>query len=676
MFAMTMVMMTVIVFSLQTGFNHYQFSKVLEEKVVELLKTQARNEATRLNGDFIAISKKVESLAETIEALSGHDMETIIGIMKLVMSRETLILGGGFWLEPFMHSSQEKYYAPHLFSSGLGDEYHLTWEYSNEKYDYFKYDWYKKSIQPGVGVAWSEPYIDEISGVAIITTSSPIKQDGKIIGVTTIDIGMEKLIHHINSMAVGKSGYGFVVSSNGNQLGSLAAESHPRIKNTVSNTNRLKDIAGAVLREDQTGIMETVLNDQDVVVVFTPIGETGLRLVMVMPTEEAFASVRWILTMNILVLLGSILLLTVMIFRLFEYKVALPLQRLTKYAARIGSGDFGHVIQIRSEDEIGQLSSTFNAMSETIRKNITEINDANQALRQAHDQLEDKVKLRTQDLLLINQELQSVNLESKQNLEKLQQAQTHLVESEKMASLGNLVAGVSHEINTPIGVGVTAISHLKFITKEFNELYKKGGLSKQNLTDYLAESDEAVAIISSNLERASQLIRSFKQVSVDQSHEAMRVFNVKQYLSEILLSLHPSLKKTHHNIIVHCDDDLEIDSFPGAFAQIITNFILNSLIHAYDPDDVGQIVITIVEDGRGLVRLTYSDDGKGMGKAVMDKIFEPFFTTKRGMGGTGLGLSILYNIVKQQFNGTIQCISELGQGTTFVIDFPMEKEMH
>jgi len=675
-FAMTMVVMIIIVFSLQTGFNHYQFSKVLEEKVVELLKTQARNEAIRLNSDFIASSKIVESLAETMEVLSGYDTETVLGIMKLVMSREPLILGGGFYLEPFVHSQQEKYYAPHVFSSGLGGEYHLTWEYSNEKYDYFEYDWYRKGIQPGVRVVWSEPYVDAISGMTIITTASSIKKNGKVIGLTAIDLGMEKLIQQINEMAVGKSGYGMIVSSNGNQLGSFSDESHLRIENTEENIKCLKDIAGAVLKDDQTGIMETVLNRQEVVIVFTPIGETGLRLVMVMPVEEAYASVRWILTMNILVLLGSVLLLTIMIFRLFEYKVVVPLERLTQYAGRIGRGDFDHIIKVRSEDEIGQLCRTFNTMAATIRKNIEEINDVNQALRQAHDLLEDKVELRTQDLLIMNQELQAVNEESKLNLEKLQQAQEYLVESEKMASLGNLVAGISHEINTPIGVSVTAVSHLQVITKEFNELYKKGGLSKQNLNDYLAESNEAVTIIFANLERASQLIRSFKQVSVDQSNEARRVFNVKKYLSEVLLSLHPSLKKTHHKITVHCDDHLEIDSFPGAFAQIITNFIMNSLIHAYEPDDAGEIVITIMKTSKKRLHLTYADDGKGMEKAVVDRIFEPFFTTKRGMGGTGLGLSILYNIVKQQFGGTISCKSELGKGTTFIIDFPLEKDKH
>ena len=668
--------MTVIVFSLQTGFNHYQFSKVLEEKVIDLLKTQARNEATRLNGNFIVASKLVESLAETIEALHGYDTEVIVGIMKLVMSRETLISGGGFWLEPFEHSDKEKYYAPYLFRSGIGEEYHLTWEYSSEKYDYFKYDWYKKAVQPGVRVAWSEPYVDGISGAVLITSSSPIKKDGRVIGVTTIDITLEKLIDHINSMEVGKNGYGFIISRDGLPLGGMTDNQSSRIEHTEANIKQLKDIAGAVLTEDQTGILETVLNSQEVVVVFAPIGETGLRLVMVMPAEEAFASVRWILTLNIAVLIGSILLLTVMIFRLFEYKVALPLQRLASYATRIGNGDFDHVIKVKSEDEIGQLCTAFNTMSATIRENIKAISNNNKALQQAYDQLEDKVELRTQDLVSINQELQSVNQISQQNLEKLKQAQSHLVESEKMASLGNLVAGIAHEINTPIGVSVTAVSHLQLITKEFNHLYSKGGLSRKDLTDYLAESDEAVTIIFSNLERASQLIRSFKQVSVDQSSEAMRVFNVKQYLGEILLSLQPKVKRTQHRITIICNNNLEINSFPGAFAQIITNLVMNSLLHAYEPDDAGEIVIQIIKEGNLRVRLLYSDNGKGMESSVLEKIFNPFFTTKRGMGGTGLGLSILYNIVTQQFGGTIECISEPGQGTKFIVDFPLGKEMH
>lgn len=306
---------------------------------------------------------------------------------------------------------------------------------------------------------------------------------------------------------------------------------------------------------------------------------------------------------------------------------------------------------------------------------ITQRKEAEEALRQVHDELEIKVERRTEDLLAMNEELQAVNQELQFTLENLRQTQAQLVHAEKMASLGNLVAGIAHEINTPVGVGVTATTHLQRVTKEFAQLYACGDLKRRDLTAYLADSEEALSIIFSNLERASQLIRSFKQVSVDQSSEAMRVFNIKQYLNEILLSLHPKLKRTQHKVKIQCDEKLQMDSFPGAFGQIITNLIMNSLIHAYEPDQAGELTITILQEA-DKTSLIYSDDGKGMDKDVISQIFNPFFTTKRGMGGTGLGLYILYNLVKQQFSGTIECESELGKGTKFVIEIPVGKETH
>jgi len=670
-FALSMILMTVVVFSLQTGFTYYQFSKVLEEKVIELLEVQARNEATILKANFSANGQTVESLAQTIEALNSYDTETIIGIMRLIMSKGPLIFGGGFWLEPYLYDENLKYYGPYIYRTEFDKDYQFTWDYSNEKYNYFKYEWYRKGFEPGVRVAWSQPYIDEVSGVAMITATSPIRKDGKVIGVTTVDIGVDNLISYVNSIKTGKNGYGFLVSSQGVQVSSLVTEQQIKIENTEGNIQSLKEIAGAALTEEDTGIRKTVLNDQEVVIVFTPIGETGLRLVMVMPVAEAFSSVHWMFTVSIIGFIFSVTLLTVMIFRLFEYKVALPLQQLAAYAGRISRGDFGNTIQIQSEDEIGQLCHAFNTMSETIKNNIEMISNANQALREAHDELEIKVEIRTQDLLAMNEELQAINEELAQTLEHLQETQLQLVQSAKMASLGNLVAGVAHEINTPIGVGVTAVSHLQEITKGFIQLYETGELRRQDLKNYLVDCDEAIKIIFSNLERASHLIRSFKQVSVDQSSEVGRVFNVKKYLDEILLSLQPKFKRTQHTVTIQCDEELEIDSYPGAFAQIITNLVVNSLIHAYDGDTAGKIRIAIAKE-ENKIGITYSDDGKGMEKAVVEKIFNPFFTTKRGKGGTGLGLSIIYNIITQQFGGRIQCSSTVGKGTIFIIEFPIK----
>ncbi len=332
---------------------------------------------------------------------------------------------------------------------------------------------------------------------------------------------------------------------------------------------------------------------------------------------------------------------------------------------------------------------------------ITERKWAEQELKRANEDLEHKVEHRTQELSSLNQELIAMNEELqamneelqhevevrrqieeklaaandelKQAFDELKAMQNHLVQSEKMAALGNLVAGVAHEINTPLGVGVTAASHLKQLTDRFKEFCQSGAPRRQDLIDYLQDLQEAVTITLKNLERAAKLVHSFKQVSVDQSSEIRREFNISSYLAEILLSMQPQLKRTKHTIHVDCDEALKIEGYPGAFAQIVTNLVMNSLTHAFDPGEEGRIQIKVERNNRQLA-FTYSDNGKGMQQHVLAKIFDPFFTTKRGIGGTGLGLYVVYNIVTQQFNGTIKCESQPGQGTTFHIQVPIGRE--
>ena len=191
------------------------------------------------------------------------------------------------------------------------------------------------------------------------------------------------------------------------------------------------------------------------------------------------------------------------------------------------------------------------------------------------------------------------------------------------------------------------------------------------MTDYLEDMTEAADILLKNLERASQLIKSFKQVSVDQASETRRRFNVRQYLGEILLSMNPRLKKTRLEVLVDCGKELEIDGYPGAFSQIITNLVMNSLLHAFDPDEPGKIRIGVTEAEQN-VQIVFSDNGRGIAAEHLPKIFDPFYTTKRGCGGTGLGLSVIYNIVVQKFGGTIVCDSQPGSGTVFTIQFPAQ----
>ena len=322
-------------------------------------------------------------------------------------------------------------------------------------------------------------------------------------------------------------------------------------------------------------------------------------------------------------------------------------------------------------DNDGNVKAVFGAAIDISRRV-----EAEKMLQESHDQLEDKVEARTQELTAANEELRALNEEMtamneelNHTNERLQTMQNYLVQSEKMAALGNLVAGVAHEINTPIGVGVTAASHLVNISEQFRTLHDMSGKEESALGEYVADVNEGAAMILKNLERASRLIRSFKQVSVDQSSESLRSFPVKGYLEEILLSLNPQLRKTNLSVAVDCDPELKINSYPGALAQIVTNLIMNSLTHAYEQDASGQIRIA-VEREADVLEIRYSDDGKGMPPAIVEKVFEPFYTTRRGSGGTGLGLFVVYNIVVRQLGGTIECHSELGRGATFTVKFP------
>lgn len=274
---------------------------------------------------------------------------------------------------------------------------------------------------------------------------------------------------------------------------------------------------------------------------------------------------------------------------------------------------------------------------------------------------------RTSQLRLTNKKLSSA-------LKELQDTQQQLILSEKMAALGGLVAGIAHEVNTPIGVGVTAVSYLKQKTEDFNILYNSNQLKKSDLEKFMNTSTEATHMIFTNLQRASNLIQSFKKIAVDQTSEDKRIFNVKEYMNEIILSLKPALKKTNHKISIKCDNSLSINSYPGALSQIISNFILNSIIHAYDEGECGNIYICF-ESHDNMISFKYSDDGKGINKKNLNKIFDPYFTTKMGTGGSGLGLNIVYNIVVKELKGAITCKSEVGRGTEFTIIFTNEMEI-
>jgi two-component system NtrC family sensor kinase len=335
----------------------------------------------------------------------------------------------------------------------------------------------------------------------------------------------------------------------------------------------------------------------------------------------------------IIVALAATILLLISLSFIIRILLIRPLFRIREAATAFSKGLAYKQIELDASYEIKEVATAFNDMVSDLNGRYNELENA---------------------------------------MKTIKRTQKQLVESEKMVALGNLVAGVSHEINTPIGIGVTAVSYMDERSRAFQALFIDNKMKKSDLDDYLKMVRETTGMIQTNLQRASELIKSFKQVAVDRSAQIKRKFKITPYIQEVLVSLQPNIKKTKHQVIVTGNDALQLFIDPGAISQVVTNLIMNSIIHAYSNEDSGTIKIELTQQ-RNELTIQYSDDGKGMTKEVVEQIFNPFFTTNRSGGGTGLGMHIVYNLVTQSLSGTIFCESTVGFGTTFIIQIPINE---
>ena len=265
--------------------------------------------------------------------------------------------------------------------------------------------------------------------------------------------------------------------------------------------------------------------------------------------------------------------------------------------------------------------------------------------------------------------LMTTNKDLKSSIQELSKAQDRLLEAEKMSSLGQLSAEVSHEINTPIGISITSTSYLADIINKLNQDMNNQKISKRTIDLFIANAQQSVELLSSNLQRSAELITSFKQVAVDQTNDKVRLISVAKYLDEIIQSIHPKLKKTTHRIRINCDPHIEIYTHPGAIAQIIINLLINSIIHGFKEINRGEMTIDITLENYQLT-INYRDNGVGLKPDELDQIFDAFYTTKIDKGGTGLGTHIVKNLVEDTLNGVIHVESQLGQGLYYQIILP------
>ena len=313
-------------------------------------------------------------------------------------------------------------------------------------------------------------------------------------------------------------------------------------------------------------------------------------------------------------------------------------------------------------------------LEQEVARKTSNLSQAMMDLQQQKYELEKQKLTLTEEVDLrrhTEQELLTKQTQLQRYVDELNIAQERLVGSEKMAALGGLVAGITHDINTPVGIGVTATSFLQERLVQIEAAYKDKTLSPKALEEFINDAKQSTSLLTSNLDRASELVASFKQIAVDQASEAVRTINFKEYLGEVIRSLHPKIKNTSHHINLDCPEELTLNLPAGAISQIFTNLIMNSLIHGFDGLENGIIDIIIKDDDNHVV-IDFKDNGNGVSEQQLEKLFDPFFTTKRDQGGSGLGTHITFNLVKQTLSGDIDVSSSPGNGLHYHISFPKD----
>lgn len=364
---------------------------------------------------------------------------------------------------------------------------------------------------------------------------------------------------------------------------------------------------------------------------------------------------------NFLITSLLILFAIFIIINLIVKKVLSPIDNLSKVTREIILGNLDTEIEILGAKELMYLSTNFKKMRDKIVEDIVTLKKHEKYINQLNENLQFKVEERTKELEESNEELEMM-------IVNLKKTQKKLIETEKLASLGSLVTNLTKEINTPVELAYTSFTNLEILSDMLEEKFKKNEVSNKDIEKYLNDSSELIRIINLNLKKTVDVVKVFKQVSIDQTKEEKRVFNVKEYIKGILLSVDSFIKHLNLKIEIECDDFLEIVSYPGFFAKIITTLVSNSSIHAFTKDDEALITFKVISDGSFLTFI-YIDNGRGISASDIDKIYEPSFFTNNDKI-SDFNMNIIYNIVTKNLKGTIACESEINIGTKFTIEIP------
>ncbi|WP_422378494.1 ATP-binding protein [Roseibium sp.] len=500
---------------------------------------------------------------------------------------------------------------------------------------------------PDRQLAWTPPYPDAAAAGLMVSLVAPVYHSDEFVGVFGSDLTLAVLNEQlkVDDTAIAN----FWVLAEGGQV--VAASRPPQ--DMSSRILNLSEVLDPLQIETVFSISPNELQRSDHGVWKTfDLQGTPWRMLLYIAKEDLRSSVFELMTPYLAMMslcVASLIGLVVLQHRRFT----LPALQLARHVENLP-----HKVRIQSPVVPRHWKSLFG------RANTTELErrEAIHKLQDVNADLEDRVAERARELTQANAELS-------RTVAELKEAQSQLVKSEKLAGLGSLVAGVAHELNTPIGNAVMMASTLVDRSRDFQKVVHQP-LEQEALLEFAEVVDNGNQLILRNLSKADELVASFKQVAVDQTSYKRRVFSFSEIVKEIGVTLGPSLEKAHVIVETTIKADAEMDSYPGPVGQVLLNLYNNALVHAFPPEKSGVIKVHSVADGSHLT-LTVADNGMGIPEETIGKIFDPFFTTKLGMGGSGLGLHIVYNLVTELLGGKIDVESKAGEGTTFKIVLPL-----
>lgn len=507
------------------------------------------------------------------------------------------------------------------------------------------------AMQRAPGVPWSDVVLSPSAGGALAVVAV------RHAGVTLLgELSSAPLLHGVGGVMDDGGLRTLLLDGRGALLGDTAGMK-------AGTVPALADVPFGVRHDHDDGSRQVRLTVDgiDMIGSSVPVSPLGWQVLVIRPQSEAFRASR---TAELIMLVG---LATAWIVGLVGAAIQAGyfgrlFRDLSLFARGVERGRYDLEWRPSRVREFNRLAAAFQLMGQAIREREGAIVASQAELRELNQTLEARVAERTEALRRSNAELSAA-------LDTLQRTQEELVQSEKMAALGALVAGVAHELGTPLGNSLIAANTVGDQTRALRRELETG-LRRSTLARYLDDAEAGNAIIERNLERSAALVASFKQVAVDQSSAQRREFTLGEVVDEIVMTLRPSLKRLPVRLTTEVDAALRLDSYPGALGQVLTNLINNAVLHGLEGRSEGEVRIVGRADDADGVLLEVSDDGRGIPDELQGRIFEPFFTSRLGKGGSGLGLHIVHSLLSNVLGGTITVDSRLGAGTTMRVRLP------